>query len=176
VTLADRLTRMRLPARSRELLGMDAVVGTAFEQQVTRRLAGELARLVGALCGPGEELLAVDRLVGLGPGATPSGDDILVGVMAAGAAFLPEERSHRLRAALAAVPDSATTRTGAFMLHCAAEGDFCQPLQEVLQAKSDFEDAVARLSRLGAHSGSDMLAGVMAVVRRAAHQIQEKSA
>lgn len=104
----------------------------------------------------------VRRLVGFGPGLTPSGDDILTGFYAAlrvlggGAADLTG-----LENALAACA-ARTTQVGGWMLTCALDGRWRASLQAVLAACADpaltgLPEAVEQLLTVGASSGYDML-------------------
>lgn len=140
----------------------------------TPGLAGdEAVELLAAGCASGHllgVLTAAERLMGLGPGLTPSGDDVLAGLLvtlrglgaAAGA-----ERAVRLAGWLAAtVAFDARTRTtpiSATLLHCAARGESCPEVVEVLRGLAGLrplEPAVHRLRRLGHTSGSDLAQGI----------------
>ncbi len=105
----------------------------------------------------------VEGMVGLGPGSTPSGDDALVGFLAARWAVTGEGGA-AARAALRSAP-----RTGAVsrsFLELAARGAFCEPLASLARALADgrAEDAT-RLARAclghGATSGADGVAGLL---------------
>ncbi|GAA3099625.1 DUF2877 domain-containing protein [Nonomuraea salmonea] len=113
---------------------------------------------------------AAERLVGLGPGLTPSGDDVLAGLLvalrhlgrAAGAG-----RAVWLADWLAAtVTYDARTRTtpiSATLLHCAARGEASPEVLGVLRGlagRQALAPALRRLHRLGHTSGSDLAQGV----------------
>ncbi|MFI7133718.1 DUF2877 domain-containing protein [Nonomuraea sp. NPDC050153] len=113
---------------------------------------------------------AAEQLMGLGPGLTPSGDDVLAGLLvtlrhlgaAAGA-----ERAVWLADWLAAtVTFDARTRTtpiSATLLHCAARGEASPEVTAVLRGVTGaqaLEPALRRLHRLGHTSGSDLAQGV----------------
>jgi hypothetical protein len=118
-------------------------------------------------------LNAIDKLIGLGPGLTPSGDDLLTGVMAAGAfyslafpAISLEIRS--LNSQIAASAFKRTTVFGQVMLSDASRGEVVQSLGELLQTLlcSRKEDGslfrkVRRVMAIGESSGKDILAGVI---------------
>jgi hypothetical protein len=154
------------PARLREALPR---LGTG-----TPGVAGdEAVELLAASCASGHllgVLTAAERLMGLGPGLTPSGDDVLAGLLvtlrglgaAAGAG-----RAVRLAGWLAAtVAFDARTRTtpiSAALLHCAARGEACPEVVEVLRGLAGLrplEPAARRLRRLGHTSGSDLAQGI----------------
>ncbi|MEV6029875.1 DUF2877 domain-containing protein [Nonomuraea sp. NPDC052116] len=137
-------------------------------------LAGNGAvELLADSCAKGWLLGAVtaaEQLMGLGPGLTPSGDDVLAGLLvtlrhlgaAAGA-----ERAVWLADWLAAtVTFDARTRTtpiSATLLHCAARGESSPEVTAVLRGITGgqpFEPALHRLHGLGHTSGSDLAQGV----------------
>ncbi len=137
-------------------------------------LAGHPAvDLLAGACAKGWLLGAVsaaEQLVGLGPGLTPSGDDVLAGLLvtlrhlgtAAGV-----ERAVWLADWLAATVTydarSRTTPISAALLHCAARGESCPEVSAVLRALTGrqlLEAALARLHRLGHTSGADLAQGV----------------
>ncbi|MFF4618145.1 DUF2877 domain-containing protein [Nonomuraea jabiensis] len=128
-------------------------------------LAGSCAKgwLLGAVT-------AAEQLMGLGPGLTPSGDDVLAGLLvtlrhlgaAAGA-----DRAVWLADWLAAtVTFDARTRTtpiSATLLHCAARGESSPEVSAVLRGITGgraLEPALRRLHGLGHTSGSDLAQGV----------------
>ena len=107
---------------------------------------------------------AVTRLIGLGPGLTPSGDDVLVGVEAALHA-LAQPSAGFLAMATSDVEDR-TTELAATLLRHAAAGEFAERVHLLLGALlgSDDEAIPAALDRAvawGATSGSDCLLGVL---------------
>ncbi len=112
----------------------------------------------------GRVLAAARRLIGLGEGLTPAGDDCLVGALAvlhrARAPWLIGDAS--LALAIAHAAHGRTTAVGReFILH-ALDGFFSEPVLAVLRAASPDEArrAVAGLLGLGATSGADTLAGM----------------
>lgn len=136
-------------------------------------LADRCAR--GDLAGAVE---AAERIVGLGPGLTPSGDDILAGLLVTlrlvGEAGAPGGRAGWLAGWLgAAVTADAGTRTTALaatLLHCAASGDTGAEVGAVLRAVAGHEPAgpaVRRLLAAGHTSGADLAAGISAGCRAA---------
>ncbi len=111
---------------------------------------------------------AAGALVGLGPGLTPSGDDILVGALLA-AAVWPTPAREAIRDAIAAVVPGRTTRISAAYLDAAARGEASEAWHTLLAVLPDPEPApvigaARRLMAFGETSGSDMLAGFVLVV------------
>lgn len=106
------------------------------------------------------------RLVGLGPGLTPSGDDILCGLLAA--SFILALRGSTIRlphAVVEAIETAAKIRTtllGRTLLHWAARGVAAQPLLDVLLSVGSEGPlrGLHSVQALGHTSGRDMLAGV----------------
>jgi hypothetical protein len=144
------------------------------------RAAAILDQLEAALAaGDGEAADSVSRrLVGLGPGLTPSGDDALVGLAAA-----LHGLGHPQRGFLAdAVADAGmrTTSVAASLLRHAAAGEFSERLHALLadllgDDEGSLRGSVERALAWGATSGADCLVGVLfgldvaaAGVRRAA--------
>ncbi|MFI9560144.1 DUF2877 domain-containing protein [Nonomuraea endophytica] len=113
---------------------------------------------------------AAEQLMGLGPGLTPSGDDVLAGLLVTLRHLgrsTGVERAVWLADWLAAtVTYDARTRTtplSATLLHCAARGESCPEVTGVLRALTGhgaLEPAVSRLCRLGHTSGADLAQGV----------------
>jgi hypothetical protein len=124
--------------------------------------------------GLGEALRAHDltavvaharAIVGLGPGLTPSGDDILGGVLAS---LRVLGRDHAfvdsVGAAVAAIAPERTTALSATLLRLAADGHVSAEAAGVLRSLSGDEaldPAVGALLRLGHTSGADMAAGIL---------------
>lgn len=118
---------------------------------------------------------AVLDLLGRGPGLTPSGDDVLVGMIAA-LWFVGEIDSSSLaplRHLLATDVLRLTTDISAEYLHYACRGMVTGALHDLLFAldRSDRRmtaDAVGRLRRHGHTSGMDCLLGVLTCLRHIA--------
>ena len=104
------------------------------------------------------------RLVGLGEGLTPAGDDFLVGALAAlhrlGDGW--PTRDVALRDAVIAHACRSTPTVSAAFLCYAVAGQFSEPLRDLAMADTvaTARAAVATLARMGATSGADTLAGM----------------
>lgn len=136
-------------------------------------LAGSCA--AGDLAGAVE---AAEILIGLGPGLTPSGDDVLAGLLLAlrllGGAIRGGTRAvwlaDWLSAAVTYDAGSRTTSLSATLLHCAARGQAAAEVATVLRAFAGQEPAgpaVARLLTAGHTSGADLAWGLAAGCRAA---------
>ena len=130
---------------------------------VARRIVADLVVALEA----GDPTAAADAatgLIGLGPGLTPSGDDVLVGVEAALHA-LGSPSAGFLALAVGDVEDR-TTELAATLLRHAAAGEFAERLHTLLGALLASNDdgigaAVDRAVAWGATSGTDCLVGVL---------------
>jgi hypothetical protein len=134
--------------------------------------SGQMAQaLRSAVNDPTTLCDALSKVVGRGPGATPSGDDVLVGVLA----VLTSPHSG---AAGAKAADSfgrsiipllrTTTDVSGQLLRQAAEGLFCRDLHELVSALTgtpspqEFSEKVLRVVENGATSGADTCEGLLA--------------
>lgn len=118
---------------------------------------------------------AARRLLGYGPGLTPSGDDVLAGLLAAVPAL--ERALHgplatplttvttALGGAIADLARDATTAVSAALLLHAARGEVAAPAAAVLHAftgRGDLRAAVDGLLAVGSTSGRDLTVGLLA--------------
>lgn len=131
----------------------------------------QLARgLVRALADPEQQELdaRLRALVGAGPGSTPSGDDVVVGVLAALHRSGPagEAALAGLRSSLPGLL-TRTTMTSRHLLAAALAGVVAERVHEVLAGLADIEDVPGLIRRArgwGATSGMDLIAGAAAAV------------
>jgi hypothetical protein len=125
-------------------------------------------RQLDALDG-GDVASAVDptlELIGLGTGLTPSGDDYLVGLLAALEATADPVHSSLATAIADGLPGR-TTAVGEALIGHAVRGEFSERLHEVLIALAggrprDLARPIERAMAYGATSGSDTLVGLFA--------------
>jgi len=136
--------------------------GRAGAALLTEGLDG-LRRSLVAGAGAAEVSGAVGRLVGLGEGLTPSGDDALAGLVLV-AAQPGTVLGSRLPALRSAVDQHAhrTTLLSATTLRAAAQGRARQSLHDLLAGLVDGTSpaAVGRVLAIGHTSGADLLRGV----------------
>jgi hypothetical protein len=143
------------------MLRRRAWAGAALLAQAVAAAMSVPHRLAGVLAG----------VIGRGPGLTPSGDDVIIGILAvlqspaassAGAAM----RDHLVSAIVPLLP--ATSAISGHLLRQACDGLFSRPLQELVAAlivnttAPQIEDRVARLVAMGATSGADTGTGLLA--------------
>jgi hypothetical protein len=117
---------------------------------------------------------AVSRLIGLGEGLTPAGDDFLIGFLA-GLASVPKggEGHAAFRAAIAADITANAIRTSTISrlyLEAAAQGEVSQPLAELAAAigRGDIDataSAAAAALAVGASSGAAASYGLLLAAR-----------
>ncbi len=156
-----------LKERTRAALAQKKAQGALFHL-IRRRIDEGLEWLLGGLV-TGEEArtrAGVTRLAGLGPGLTPAGDDVLLGVLAALWALRRMDVLDLLAPLVRSFALPHTTQLSASWLHYALEGAFSEPWH-ALAAAWDREDA-AEVSRvlesiraIGATSGYYALLGFL---------------
>ena len=112
----------------------------------------------------------VIRLLGLGPGLTPSGDDFLGGALIALHALGHPRAADALRRAIEPACGERTSTISAAHLACAGHGEGHASLHALLAAVNDANGQSAAfdgLDRIGHCSGWDAAAGVLLVLRHA---------
>ena len=111
---------------------------------------------------------SVLSLIGLGPGLTPSGDDLLGSCLVALQRVGRQHDSDRLADAVLASAQTATGRISLAHLECAARGLGAAPLHNTLEAilaGDNIGNSLIALDRVGHSSGWDALVGVILVLR-----------
>ena len=108
-------------------------------------------------------------LAGLGPGLTPSGDDVLVGCLLALAA-LPDVDGTSVREAIASSVSHRTTRISTAYLDAAARGEASEAWHHLGAAMNTSDTvrvvgAARQVVAVGETSGSDMLGGFVLASR-----------
>ncbi|MFA7324139.1 MAG: DUF2877 domain-containing protein [Candidatus Nanopelagicales bacterium] len=118
---------------------------------------------------------SVSSLVGRGPGSTPTGDDVLIGVCAA-LSCTGHSKESTMIAALASNLSHRTTRSSRLFLRAAQDGRFAERVHEMTSAFSSLSltaNVMKDAERWGATSGLDLAAGMLggfATVRSRARQ------
>jgi hypothetical protein len=114
----------------------------------------------------GDVRQAVSGLVGLGPGLTPSGDDVLASTLVTLRAL--GQPHHALGAAVSAIAPTQTTAISAALLQHAAAG-YCIPQLAAVLAALDsghpLTGPVEALLGVGHRSGGDLARGVLLALR-----------
>lgn len=113
----------------------------------------------------------VRRLLGVGPGLTPAGDDVLAGLLVGLWSF--GQRAERLRLAVLAGLSAGTTDLSAALLRCAAGGESIPQVNQLLRTMSGsawqgrLDHAMYELVRVGHTSGTALATGVLAAATMA---------
>lgn len=142
--------------------GAGAGAGYGFDSVLARRLRSLSQSL------PGEK--AIESLIGLGRGLTPSGDDIVCGYVAASCSV--GELSGELAGRVKRRAWASTNAFSATILHAATEGKVAADLCAIIESFGDLptEDAKARVVEYmeitGYSSGRDTLFGVLTAIRK----------
>jgi Protein of unknown function (DUF2877) len=157
------------------LLGTELPAATLSEGRLERLMAALAQGLVAAQPRRDAHLKAAVRdLIGLGPGLTPSGDDVLAGALlglhATGHLALAAELGNHVASACI----HGTSPLSAAFLRCAIDGGTSADLHHVFSAalantartnsartNSEWSSALDTLDRIGHTSGWDHLAGFL---------------
>jgi len=160
----------RIDAASAAAIGAFAsALSTAGNGPMSSRPQRRAARTLAAAAIT-DDLLACHRhlgeLVGAGPGSTPAGDDVVLGVLAAfdRAGARADRAAALLRRALPSFWHR-TTATSRHDLVAAVGGEFAERVHALLHALSEHRrvlPAVQQARTWGASSGLDLAAGVAA--------------
>ena len=153
---ASALAAVRTVLSGAGLSGPDPGVGSQL-----------LADLATAACAHDASALAVARLLGSGPGLTPSGDDVLTGFLAGAAAFGLDAIA--LREATVILAPARTTALSAALLWHAARGECIDELTAVAavltshgrRGQQPAGRAVSRLLSVGHTSGAALALGLV---------------
>ena len=164
---ADAIHALWRNLASRSLNGQASMIrrsatesfATVSGAQKIRAYAPDLVAAASDGRGLGQLLIG---LVGAGPGTTPTGDDLIVGVLAALDTTGSTAAARRLRAAVAPL----LTRTTAASRHYLASaidgrfGEHVHALVRRLEKSASAETTIELASRWGATSGIDLLTGL----------------
>jgi hypothetical protein len=176
VETADRAIRLS------RIISVSAPSNLQPEPRAVAYAAGRLSdlvplepvpRLLGVLAGEPREVEAVvARLLGLGPGLTPSGDDALAGFLVGAWSF--GLAADRLRTVVLEAAPTGTTELSAALLRCASRGESIPQVSALVWALSEradhhrlVDDALGELGRIGHTSGAALAAGVVAAAQAA---------
>jgi Protein of unknown function (DUF2877) len=146
---------------------MSPVVNAAWPAH--RRMSDWVLKVAAGIdASPPEE--SVCRLLGLGPGLTPSGDDYLGGMMIALHAFGYGQAVERLYAIIDREAPRRTNRISAAHLAATREGWGAAPLHDMLnllvtETGPPLPSLIYDVDRIGHTSGWDALTGILTVVQ-----------
>ena len=113
---------------------------------------------------------AIQGLIGLGPGLTPSGDDFLVGTLASLEAIGERKAHAALARAITGIAGALTAPLSACFLRAAAAAHFGEDLHLAVSSAltGDADTAIKTAGTIGHSSGWDMMAGIVTTLRIAA--------
>lgn len=157
--LVPALARAQL-GRARDLISGDALLRLAWPGIIALR-----DWLAASLTGKEDPVPPeVEILLGLGPGLTPSGDDLIGGLLVALAALGRRDIAGRLAGWALPLAPARTGAISAAHLACAASGEGSEALHDLIAAlvtpgAPGLNRALASLAATGHSSGWDMLAG-----------------
>lgn len=151
------LAHLRLAARGR--LPQE---GFACVLDPDRERAAAVKALARWLAAPEGTPQAAAGLIGLGPGLTPSGDDLIGGALCALHATGRGEVAARLAAWVLPLAKNGTNRISQAHLTCAAEGECGEAVNDAIVTliRGGLPD-LARIGAIGHTSGWDALAGAV---------------
>lgn len=112
---------------------------------------------------------AAKRLAGLGPGLTPAGDDLLLGLMHGLWATMPEEHASSFSQAISEAAVPRTHALSAAWLLSAACGEAAEPWHQLINSITaldgrGLEWAAMRILPTGHTSGADALGGFLGIL------------
>lgn len=148
-------------------LALEPVPGPTWLVGQVRRLRASAPDIARLACRLDSRLdVAVSSVIGAGPGSTPTGDDVLVGVLAG---LRLSDRGHAVRHLSSVVVRhlSGTTRTGAHFLLAATQNRFAEHVHHAARAVCDRASVVPVIAQCrgwGATSGIDLLSGLAAAI------------
>lgn len=174
-TLAAARAALAKVARRGSFIVVSGSAGDGFPPQASATLRERAAALRCAVTAqlrapngddrPVRE--AADRLIGLGAGLTPSGDDCLVGWLAVLTQSARGDRpAAAIGASIATAGPGATTEVSRAYLHAATQHRFHEDLAAAARSCllgdiASLRTAFARVATVGATSGTDSLTGVL---------------
>jgi len=150
--------------------------------------AGALATgVLGALSSGQPDLLnrTLAQTVGRGPGLTPSGDDVIVGILAAltHSPALRDGPAQARRLTKALTPHlRTTTDISSHLLAQAAQGHFGRPLHDLGLAlhapasERNLPQAIKRALAVGGTSGGDTCMGLIGAMRHSNSHLERSAA
>jgi uncharacterized protein DUF2877 len=170
---AERAQRaLQLAATHAPRVGLGPLLVALVDERASigslgRAAARSLAEVVVALedQAPAQAVAAALPLIGLGPGATPSGDDLLVG-FAGGLVATGHPLAGAFAGGVARAAPGLTTSVGECYLLHAGRLEFSERVREAATAvltgpQADLGRAITTALAWGASSGADMLVGLL---------------
>jgi hypothetical protein len=189
LTVSNRTERaqhaLSLAADQAPRIGLGPLLLGIVDQQTSvgslgRAAAKSLARVIEAMNdgSPERAVSASVPLIGLGPGATPSGDDLLVG-FAAGLAATDHPLARPFAQGVAREAKGLTTSVAECYLAHAGRLEFAErvhgtALAVLTGSEGDVRKAVTDALAWGASSGVDLLVGLLVGIQAPAPALAER--
>jgi len=162
-TVAESITRLGLASA-----GLLPVEGFGYLLKTASEMPPPVAALARWLAEPVRDPEGAQALIGLGPGLTPAGDDLLGGAMCALYAAGRPGLAKRLAAWALPLAAAGTSRISRAHLDCAAQGECGEAVNDAIVALlSGGEPDLARIDAIGHTSGWDALAGAALALKHA---------
>ena len=140
-----------------------AVEGPQHSSPIAKRIT----RFEDWLSNIDETVEAIDGIVGLGPGLTPSGDDVLIGALAMLDALGERETHVALSHAINAITPGQTSPLSHCFLRAAVAGHISGRFHTIVSSViiGDIDRAIDTARTIGHSSGWDMLTGAVIAAR-----------
>ena len=167
----------RLKTMAASLHRSDGLLGLVLDQEsppgsaaarAARRPLQDLSRHAATWLEDGDPqaLASLDALIGLGPGLTPSGDDLIAGLMIACRSIGRGEKAADLWQRLEKRAKERTTPISFAHLSAAGQGMGAAPFHDLIDALienrgDDIAEALDAASRIGHSSGLDAVGGLL---------------
>src|SRR5262249_40490886 len=130
-------------------------------------ISNRIACFEARLSGPWSTIEDVHCIVGLGPGLTPSGDDVLIGALATLDALNERDAQASLARAVNAITPGQTSPLSHCFLRAAAARHISERFHTIVSRviTGDVDHAIATARTIGHSSGWDMLTGALLALR-----------
>ena len=164
--------------KEQERRNVDIIADDLFRTNVGSPLSQRIAKPVMQLITSTEQydidgvIHAAEKMIGLGPGVTPSGDDILIGFLAGLWSIVGQDQSQisfirSFGAELVQLAKQTSEISRTYILH-ATQGQFSSSfshLAETIATDNDVEAATRTAMRVGHSSGMDSVTGLLIGLR-----------
>lgn len=166
--LIRELLSQHAPADSLARLVIDPTANSPLPARIIQAAEQHIPRLLSAIqVRDAEEIAKASKgLAGIGPGLTPAGDDLLLGVMHGVWAAFPEDIARELCEVVERTAAPRTHALSAAWLEAGAAGEAGEPwhrLVDTIQARDEglVRESVMRILPTGHTSGADALSGFL---------------
>ncbi|HSO11074.1 MAG TPA: DUF2877 domain-containing protein [Anaerolineales bacterium] len=168
----------KLLNENQKLRHADLIAENLFQADFSSPLSRRMARPVSQLAAAAEQydvegtIHAAEEIIGLGPGATPSGDDVLIGFLAAFWSVAGEHEQqlsfvHSFGTVLMQIAEQTNEISRTYLFH-ATQGQFSSTLTYLAAAivtGGDVQQHIQSAMRVGHSSGMDSVTGMLIGLR-----------